>query len=231
MKKIIVGNWKSNKDVKAVENWFSVFVEEVKDVDWQQVEVALAPPFPLLMMVQAAIDHSGLPLKLAVQDLSPFPAGAYTGAVSVANLRELNVKYAIVGHSERRRYFHEEHGEVGRKVGLALDAKIIPVVCVDKDYVAKQAVAINGELLSKCVVAYEPLSAIGTGNNEDVGTVKRYIKEIKVVFGDVPVIYGGSVKADNVGEYLLVSDGALPGGASLDPKKFADLINKAVIKP
>lgn len=189
-------------------------------------EVALAPAFPALPVMNYLLTQQ-LKLKqtvLAVQDLSPFPAGAYTGAVSGANLEGLPIKYAILGHSERRRYFHETDQDVANKVDQALQSNITPVVCVDAEYIESQAGAINAEQLKHCIVAYEPLEAIGTGNFQPVAQVKPVVEKIKEIFGDVAVIYGGSVSAANVAEYLTIVDGALVGGQSLDAPKFAQLV-------
>ncbi len=165
-----------------------------------------------------------------MQDLSKFAAGSYTGAVSTANLADLHVKYAILGHSERRNYFHETHADVAGKVAQALDVGITPVVCVDREYVQAQAAAIAPEQLNKCVIAYEPLSAIGTGNNAPVDVVKQTVDQIRQVFGDVSVLYGGSVTAENISEYLLVTDGALVGGASLEIGIFIELLQNASVQ-
>ncbi|HEX7017488.1 MAG TPA: triose-phosphate isomerase family protein, partial [Patescibacteria group bacterium] len=167
--KLIIANWKSHKTREDVQKWIEVF-EEKSDQLPTGIEVAIAPPMPSLMFVSnrllAKDKHSQT--KLAVQDLSPFPAGAYTGAVSTTNLVGFGVKYAIVGHSERRRYFHETHQDVANKVAQAIDNNITPIVCVDDEYIADQAAAIDRQYLDKCMVAYEELGAIGTGHSESV---------------------------------------------------------------
>lgn len=224
MKKMIIANWKSNKTVEEAESWFEVFPQvysELKDT----AEIVVAPPFPLVPVVAQRAAAVGV--KVGVQDMSQFDAGSYTGAISIRNLEGLAVEYAILGHSERRRYFHETHHDVAGKVAQAISAGIIPIVCVDEDYISAQAAAIEDDHLNKCIVAYEPLEAIGTGNNVDVGRVKTVSKQIKQVFGNVRVLYGGSTNSLNVSEYTLVVDGVLVGGASLDPKEFAQMVSKA----
>ncbi len=220
----IVANWKSNKSIDQATDWVDDFKEMIQTHPLSEnIEAVIAPPLSMVATVADRI--AGIKnCSLAVQDISQFPAGSYTGAVSVANLTGLPVRYALVGHSERRRYFHETHADVAAKVTQALDAGITPVVCVDSEYMAAQAAAIAPDLLQKCVVAYEPLSAIGTGNNAPVDAVKQVIKLIRQTFGDIPVLYGGSVTAENIAEYLLVSDGALVGGASLSIESFMDLL-------
>lgn len=219
MSKLFVANWKSNKTLEEVRQWMDDFKVELND----DQEIVIAPPYPFLSLVADKIkDLPGV--SLAVQNLSSFPAGSYTGEVCVRNLEGLGVKYAIVGHSERRRYLKESHQDVANKVSQALNNGITPIVCVDQDYMEDQAQLIESDLLSQCVVAYEPLVAIGTGENAPVKEVAKVVKEIKEVFGEVPVLYGGSVSPDNVILYLEITDGVLVGGASLDVGVFAELI-------
>lgn len=243
--KLIIGNWKSNKNTQEASIWIERFLEKATEVS-ENTEVVVAPAFTLLPSVVGVLEEvrNGkpsktalevvpevvselLPIKLATQDLSPFLAGSYTGAVSARNLENLRVEYALLGHSERRRYFHETHQDVARKVDQALLAGIKPVVCVDSEYIQVQASAIEDSQLKKCVIAYEPVEAIGTGRNVDVGQVKRIVDHIYNTFGKVKVLYGGSVTSDNVAEYTLVTDGVLVGGASLDPEEFLKICQRA----
>lgn len=225
MKKLIVGNWKSNKTIESSRSWLESFSQHVSEFE-DNAEIVIAPPFPLLSLVggQAA----GLGFKLGIQDLSQFDAGSYTGAVSIHNLQDLGVSYAILGHSERRRYFRETDHDVAGKVAQAISAGIVPLVCIDESYISSQAAAIEDDHLSQCVVVYEPLAAIGTGDNADVGNVKEVAEKIRLAFGDVKILYGGSTNSQNVGEYTLVVDGVLVGTASLDAKEFAKLVINAV---
>lgn len=241
MTKLIIANWKSNKTLAEVQPWVTDFKKEL-DLQLASVESALAaqaevqviisPGLLMLETLSRQLEGQRFPVDVAlgIQDVSPFGAGAYTGAVSVQNLAGLAVEYTLVGHSERRRYFHETHQEVAQKVDQALQVGITPVVCVDEAYIDEQAAAISRDQLERCVVAYEPLAAIGTGQNADVGTVKGIVEHVKRVFGDVPVIYGGSVTEQNVLEYLLVAQGVLAGSASLDPAHFARLV-AATVRP
>jgi len=221
MSKLIIANWKSNKTRHGLEEWWDTFISEYSPAEGNLV--AIAPPFTLLAEMRSFIKPIET-LQLAAQDVSPYPMGSYTGAVNAQELQEFGVKYVIVGHSERRRHFHETHEDVARKVREVCNAGMTPVLCVDTEYITAQAAALGGDLCSSSVIAYEPLSAIGSGQPEDVGTVQRVIEQIRQSYGDVPVIYGGSVKPENIGEYALVCDGALVGGASLDGKKFAQLV-------
>jgi triosephosphate isomerase len=231
MKKFIVGNWKSNKHPQSAQQWVQEFDQAIIKPWDADVEVIVAPSFPLLPTVQwhSSITPKLANLKLCVQDISPLAAGSYTGAVSVENVQGLGVAYAIVGHSERRRYFQETHQDVANKVARCIEADITPIVCVDDEYIAGQAAAISSDYLNKCIVAYEELGAIGTGHNEPVEHVKEIVQRIKVVFNEVDVLYGGSVKPANVKNYLEISSGVLVGGASLQAKSFAEIVTAVTV--
>lgn len=219
MQKLFVANWKSNKNQEEVKLWLAAF----KPYIGLEQKVVIAPPSPFLAMVAEKI-KTNQDISLAVQNLSSYPAGSYTGEVCARNLEGLGVKYAILGHSERRRYLGETHQDVANKVVQTLENGMIPIVCLDQDYIEGQAQLIDPELLSKCVVAYEPLAAIGTGESAPVKEVVGVVAEIKSVFGQVAVLYGGSVNPDNIAPYLAVTDGVLVGGASLDAAVFAELL-------
>lgn len=215
--KYIFANWKSNKNLETAQQWLDDIGVVVSEH-----EIILAPSFPLIGAIYAqALEKN---FKLGVQDISPLSAGSYTGAVSAVNLEGFNVSYAIVGHSERRHYFEESDIDVANKVDQAIEAGITPVVCVDEEYIESQAYSIDRKQYSKCIVAYEPISAIGTGDEMNQRKVREVVKRIKKAFGDVRVIYGGSVTGDNVNDYFEVCDGVLVGGASLDAEKFKRLI-------
>lgn len=224
--KLIIANWKSNKDIYSIKNWFEEISKALQGVQNLEImEIIIAPPYPFLQMVKDEIEKHNLPFKISVQDLSSFPAGKYTGAVSGVNLKGLSVSHSILGHSERRRYFRENHQDIALKVEQSIEAGIKPVLCIDKSYLEEQAGVLKSEHLDKVIVAYEPLAAIGSGNGESVGQVSEVIKKVKQIYSsDTKVIYGGSVDEFNVNEYLLVSDGVLVGTAALDPIKFANII-------
>jgi triosephosphate isomerase len=228
MSKLIIANWKSHKNTARVQEWWQEFQSSTLGVNWSETEVIIAPPFSLLPKLAEVIQASNEPVALAVQDLSPFPPGSYTGAVSAENVTEFGVAYAIVGHSERRRYFHETHADVANKVERALEAKITPILCVDRDYAEAQAAALNPEFVSQCIVAYEPLEAIGSGNNQPASEVEPIVAQLKTLFAGSPIIYGGSVSAGNVAEYTAVCDGVLVGTKALKAQDFTALIAAAI---
>lgn len=225
MQKLIIANWKSNKSPAQAGAW----AQEVAALGGQEISTGVTPivalAFTLLPAVSESLQKIGW--SLATQDLSPFAAGSYTGAVSAINLQGLNVRYAILGHSERRRYFQETSAMVAQKVDQALQAGLTPVVCVDEKTVAEQARVLGADVTGQCIVAYEPSESIGTGNNAPVGKVKEFREEVMRLFGAVPFIYGGSVNESNAAEYLLVADGVLVGEASLDAKQFIALLHSA----
>ena len=224
MSKIFIANWKSNKNEAEVLEWLKNFdAAQVPDA----AEVIIAPSFQLLTIVK---EHLESPLKLAAQDVSSMPMGSYTGAVNAQQLKDSGTEYVIVGHSERRRYFHETHADVAKKIDEAIANGLKPILCVDEDYVQEQADALSSTDIPGLIVAYEPLSAIGTGNNAPADQVTEVIEKIKNLFGDVPVLYGGSVDERSVHEYLLISDGVLVGGASLEPDSFQKVVAAADTK-
>lgn len=233
MKKLIIANWKSHKSQEAAQSWCREFLEKVSHpTSSEQTSVIIAPPTPLLLTVggllQAKREVGQLALALGAQDASRFPMGAYTGEVSAASLRDLGVSYVIVGHSERRQYFHETEAEVASKVMQVLDADMTPILCLDEPYAQSQLAQLDSAVYEKIVIAYEPLGAIGTGKRVSVGAVEHMRDHLRSLSSETtPVLYGGSVSSESVGEYLLVTDGVLVGGASLDASEFATLVMRA----
>ena len=220
--KLIIANWKSNKNLASAKEWLEEFSKSAGKTKTSGKEVAIAPPFDLLEIVKENLPEG---VVLAVQDMSAFPAGSYTGEVGISNLKGFDIRYAIVGHSERRHYQKETDLDVANKVERALEAGIAPIVCIDEPYLISQARAIESKNLGKCVVAYEPISAIGTGDEMRPEKVLEVVGEVRKHFGeDVRVIYGGSVDTTNVGDYFEICDGVLVGGASLKVQEFLKLI-------
>lgn len=227
MKKLLISNLKSNKSVEEANNWLE---ELVKEVNWNSLgifEVGVAPAFTSIEEFSHKIKEAGVPLKLTTQDISAFPAGSYTGATSFRNLANLNISYSIIGHSERRRYFAETSEMVAKKVEQALENGITPLLCIDESYLEEQVALIDNTLLSKCIICYEPLAAIGSGENVSVSKVESVKEKVKQLCGDVLFMYGGSVTDQNVSEYLMVTDGVLVGSFTLKAKDFASLIDVA----
>lgn len=228
MKKYVIANWKSNKTLAEVAFWLNNFPKnEESQRALLNLEIILAPPYPFLALAKEIIIERQLPIKLAVQDLSPFGNGAYTGEISASNLQNLNVEYAILGHSERRRFLNETSQLVSDKVNEALGWKIKPILCLDRPYFTEQARLLKTSAIKQCMLAYEPASAIGTGQAENVDDLLGIRKELEVIYQQQKLIYGGSISADNISSYLRVCDGVLLGGASLDLNNFIDLLYAA----
>jgi len=245
----IAANWKMHKTVHESVVFVKEFRSMVKDII--DVEIVVAPPFTALHAVAEAARSSIV--GVGAQSLYWEREGAFTGEISAAMLREAGAEYVIIGHSERRRLFHETDETVNRKLLAALDAKLTAIVCIGETLEERErdetmAVldrqirvgldGLNGEQIAGLVVAYEPVWAIGTGRNataEQAAEAHAHIRSrIRQGFGgdaaeQCHVIYGGSVKPDNIHE-LMVSpdvDGALVGGASLDVRNFFAIVARS----
>ena len=244
-KPIIAGNWKMHKTIaEALE-----FVNEVKDrVNNDKVEAVICAPFTLLKDLKQAT--KGTNIKIGAQNMHFEEKGAFTGEISPLMLKELDMDYVVIGHSERRQYFNETDETVNKKVLKALEVGIDPILCVGetleereagntkdvcKVQVEKALENVSKEDLAKVVIAYEPVWAIGTGKpatSEDANDVIAYIREVVAnLYGElaneVRIQYGGSVKPSNVAEIMNQSDidGALVGGASLEANDYVELVN------
>ena len=250
---LIAGNWKMNLDHFEALTLIQKLSWALRDlsVDLSAIEVALLPPFTDLRSAQTLIQGERMTLTYGAQDVSPHDAGAYTGEVSAAFLARLGCTYAIVGHSERRAHHGEDDALVSAKLRAALRHDLTPILCVGEplevrsagDHVAHVLAQLDGALagtqedgLGGLVVAYEPVWAIGTGETagpEDAQEMAAAIRtRIAQTHGDGPaaatrILYGGSVTADNAADLVSGADvdGALVGGASLDPTGFAALIH------
>jgi triosephosphate isomerase (TIM) len=245
---LIAGNWKMNLDhfqsIALIQKLAWTLNE--KGHDFKDVEVAVFPPFTALRSAQTLIDAEKFELSIGAQDISRHTAGAFTGEVSAAMLSKLNVKYVLVGHSERRQYHNETDELVQQKVASCFSANLTPVICVGETQaeleqhgpsavpVRQALAALQGhESLKDFVIAYEPVWAIGTGEvatpeqAEEVALkIRQAIHEAHGELAEqVRVLYGGSVKAANVAGFMQGPniDGVLVGGASLDSDEFAGI--------
>jgi triosephosphate isomerase len=220
----LVANLKSHKTLQETLTW----VDELDDLHYMadNVQMIVCPPFPYLYQTFARVSAKSLAINIGSQDISPFPYGAYTGAVAADMIKDW-VNYVIVGHSERRRYFHETDQEVANKVDQCIEAGITPIVCVDEPYLESQINALTKDSRGKLLFAYEPLAAIGSGHPDTPEHAQNVAERIKTqIEANVPVLYGGSVDADNVLEQLKQKsiDGVLVGTASLESGSWKALV-------
>jgi triosephosphate isomerase len=232
MSKLIIANWKSNKNTHEVGEWLLEFHQEFQSVfalGKSEYDVVICPAYPFVMQVGAWIRNSPFSqqVSLGVQDMSPFAAGSYTGEVSGPNLTGLDVKYAIVGHSERRKHLNESSLDVSKKVESCLEERITPIVCVDRIEIEQQAHFIDRKHYEQIVVAYEPVEHIGTGIAQDVNEVLNAMKEVRAAFPKAKVIYGGSLNPENITLYSGQAEieGFLVGNASLKADQFVEMIS------
>ena len=214
--KYIIGNWKSNNNNSEALVWLEKFSQIYNPTG--STEVILCPTYTHLPALKAVIKEREIPLKLGAQDLSPFKNGAYTGEVCGSQLAEF-VQYCLIGHSERRTYLGETDELLAQKVQQAKANNIEPIFCVQS---TQTPIPENVS-----IVAYEPVEAIGSGVADSPDHANDIIGQIKKLHPNVQTgIYGGSVKPDNA-ESLTSQpniEGVLPGGASLKPDLFAEII-------
>jgi triosephosphate isomerase len=223
VQKTILLNWKANKNILEAEHWLNNFPKNLleKKSDYKLI---IAPPLPLLSQMRRLIDHQQLPIALAVQDISAQKAGAYTGEVVAKNLEFLGVEMAIIGHSERRRLFNESSQLVATKVQRALEAEIGVVMCLDEADFPEQAKLLTQQERIKVSVAYEPVSAIGSGQAINPKQASDFFTKLRQYFTFNPLIYGGSVNPNNIQDFLAISDGVLVSSAALEINDFVQLL-------
>ena len=249
-KLIIAGNWKMNKTVAEGQSLVRDLKRELAGV--KEVDIVVCPPFTALESVSREILDSNI--RLGAQNMSENNFGAYTGEVCAGMLKEFSVRYVILGHSERRQYQKESDALIAKKALAVHGASLKPIVCVGETLAEREAgqmekvleTQVNGSLaglsteqMVETVVAYEPVWAIGTGKTattEQAQAAHAFIRSLLVKLFDetvarkVRIQYGGSVKANNAKELMSQPDvdGALVGGASLEPRSFADIIKNSI---
>ena len=244
---LIAGNWKMFKtSSEAVETAGQLVKLVAMTTD---IDVMIAPPFTALAQVSDVV--RGSCVSLGAQNLFWEAQGAFTGAISPAMLVSAGCKYVIIGHSERRQYFNETDETVNKRIKAAFDNDLIPVMCVgesEKERESKNTFSVldkqvkkgledfSADNLKRLVIAYEPVWAIGTGKtatSEQAQEVHRFLRSVlEKSFGNmlaksIRILYGGSVKPNNIAELMAMPDvdGALVGGASLDPETFSKIVH------
>ncbi len=249
-KNLIAGNWKMNATHLEAIQMVQKLSYRLEPDDYERVDVVVCPPFTSLRSVQTVIETDHLPIRLGAQDVHWQESGAYTGAISPAMLRSLGVRFVIVGHSERRAMFGDDDAAVARKLAAVLAAGMTPIVAVGESLEQREAGTTEGIITAQLtaalrgvtpedaatvVVAYEPIWAIGTGRTADPDIAGDAAAQLRGAIarshGDdvaaaVRVLYGGSVNPGNIAAFMAKRDvdGALVGGASLDPDQFAAIV-------
>ena len=247
---IIAGNWKMNKTVAESLDLVAGLKRELNGV--KEVDIVVCPPFTALSEVSKAIIDSNI--RLGAQNMSEQSFGAHTGEIAAGMLRDLSVRFVILGHSERRQHQKETDALIAKKAAAAHAASLKPIVCVGETLAEREAgqtqtvvetqtrgslAGLTPQQIEETVIAYEPVWAIGTGKTatgaqaqEVHAFIRRTVAQIagEAVARKVRIQYGGSVKAANARELLGLPDvdGALVGGASLEPRSFADIIKNTL---
>ncbi|TDE38616.1 triose-phosphate isomerase [Actinomadura sp. 6K520] len=245
----MAGNWKMNNNHFDAIKLVQKMAFALKDADHDAVDIAVLPPFTAIRSVQTLVDADKLGIQYGAQDVSQHASGAYTGEISAAMLAKLGCTYVAVGHSERRQYHAEDDAVVNAKARAALGADITPILCVGEgldvrkagEHVAHVLAQLDGGLekipadqARRTVIAYEPVWAIGTGEvatpqdaQEVCGAIRTRLAELYDggLADQARILYGGSVKSGNVAKLMAQEDvdGALVGGASLDPGEFVKI--------
>ena len=247
-RQIAAANWKMNLTLTEAEN----LINEISATDFKAAmnqSVIFAVPFPYLTVIQSKINHHNH-FHICAQNMAATKNGAYTGEVSAEMLKSIDINYVLIGHSERREYFHETNDILKKKVDLALEYNITPIFCCGEplsvreegsqnEYVAHQLKEslfhLDAEKMKHFIIAYEPIWAIGTGktaSSEQAQEMHQHIRNtIASVYGNdiaatVSILYGGSVKAANASEIFGKQDvdGGLVGGASLVATEFTSIM-------
>jgi len=247
-KKIAAGNWKMNTTPKEGKILASEVIQMTTSELSSDAEVVLIPPYTHLGLVKGLIGTSER-IRLGAQNCSEHHAGAYTGEISVKMLVEIGVHYVVIGHSERREYFGETDEQLARKVDKVLEGHLSPIFCCGESldireqgnhesFVSQQIEVslfhLSADQLKKVVIAYEPIWAIGTGKTASAEQAQAMHKALRNklagkygedIAGEISILYGGSVKANNAEEIFSQPDvdGGLVGGASLKSRDFTDI--------
>jgi triosephosphate isomerase len=248
-KPLMAGNWKMHHNHLEAIQVVQKLSYRLDTKDYDGVEVVVCPPFTALRSVQTTIEGDRIEIGLGAQNCHWETQGAFTGEISPAMLAKLHVQYVIVGHSERRELMGETDEIVAKKLRAVLAAEMQPIICVGETLDEREAgetdakvagqvraafANLPSETAARCVVAYEPIWAIGTGRNATpddanatIGVVRETLREIVgATAAEMRILYGGSMKPGNAADLMAMPeiDGGLVGGASLDPDDFARII-------
>lgn len=244
---IVAGNWKMNKNFAEADDLINSIEETLRQYDTTDVDIIVCPPFPYLELVSDVSEDANF--FVGAQNVAKFDNGAYTGEISASMLKSMAVDYCIVGHSERRKYFFETNQDIAQKIDLLLKEDITPIICVGESLEEREAdkhfevirkqveegiFHLKAEDMQRCIIAYEPVWAIGTGKTatkEQAQEIHAFIRRLIVekynddVAQEVSILYGGSCNPKNASELFSMKDvdGGLIGGASLKAKDFIEI--------
>lgn len=244
---IVAGNWKMNKNFAEADDLINSIEETLRQYDTTDVDIIVCPPFPYLELVSDVSEDANF--FVGAQNVAKFDNGAYTGEISASMLKSMAVDYCIVGHSERRKYFFETNQDIAQKIDLLLKEDITPIICVGESLEEREAdkhfeiirkqveegiFHLKAEDMQRCIIAYEPVWAIGTGKTatkEQAQEIHAFIRGLIVekynddVAQEVSILYGGSCNPKNASELFSMKDvdGGLIGGASLKAKDFIEI--------
>ncbi len=251
---LIVGNWKMYKVIQETADFCRRLKEELATFQGKGVEIAVAPSFTALNAAVQALKGSSI--SVAAQDVFWAESGAFTGEISPKMLADAGCRFGIVGHSERRQYFHEGDDSVNKKTAALLKERLVPIVCLGETLAERQGgvtfsvlerqarEGLKGLIVKdakELVIAYEPVWAIGTGQTATPQQAQEVQAFIRKLLGQIfspslgqgiRILYGGSVKPENIAELMAMEDidGALVGGASLEVKSFAQIVRGSLRK-
>jgi len=241
MKSLLIANWKMNMDIKEAISFINNFKKYIRNI--KNADIVICPPFTILNKINESIKNTNI--KLGAQNMYFEEEGAFTGEISALMLRDVGCEYVILGHSERRKYFDENDELINKKIKTALKNNLRPILCIGETLEERnnnKTMKIIKNQLMNCLknidetgmknitIAYEPIWAIGTGKNATPSQAEEVHKFIRKLLSNmyknsnnVRIIYGGSVKGNNIKELISMKNinGALVGGASLDPKSFS----------
>ncbi|MBR1770012.1 MAG: triose-phosphate isomerase [Bacteroidales bacterium] len=244
---IVAGNWKMNKSFAEADDLINSIAETLKEYDTTDVDVIVCPPYPYLELVSDVSEDADF--FVGAQNVAKFDNGAYTGEISSSMLKGMGVDYCIVGHSERRKYFNETNKDVSEKIDKLLKEDITPIMCVGesleereggnhfeviRNQVQEGLFHLSADDMQRCIIAYEPVWAIGTGKTatkEQAQEIHAFIRKLieekysDDVAQEVSILYGGSCNPQNARELFSMEDvdGGLIGGASLKAKDFIQI--------
>jgi triosephosphate isomerase len=223
MKKRIIANWKSQKTSEHCRKWLDTFSQMYQpDGD---VEIIIAPSMVSLEAVNEHMKKLGLKnMAVAAQDVSPYPLGSYTGAVA-ADLLKPFAKYVIIGHSERRRYFHETLQDVANKLSEAADSGIVPILCVEKSETLFRLISLVDVAWESVIIAYTPVDELNFAIGEPPERVSKTVLELMGRLPKSSYVYGGAVHRDNAASYIGIQalSGLFVGSESLEVASFAHI--------